>query len=151
MFPFPPPLLLIPIPDLLHPEPHHFISTLDRRTTRSSRYGKLTTLGHGQIHEDLLSFSLTSPLSPPNETLVLLHPVQARRFAGISKTKLKELFEELNDLQDAREGAPNQAVYEMQARGETIERLAEVLRGLGDDGVDEEEGKEKEKEKEQEE
>jgi hypothetical protein len=29
--------------------------------------------------------------------------------------------------------------------------LAEVLRGLGDDGVDEEEGKEKEKEKEQEE
>lgn len=52
---------------------------------------------------------------------------------------MKELFEELSDLQDAREGAPNQAVYEMQARSETIERLAEVLRGWGDDGGDEEE------------
>lgn len=121
-----------------------FTSSLDRRSTRASKYGKETIVGDGRRHRDIISFSLTSDTKPADETLVIRNPVRAEFWRDYATDRLKALFEELSDLQESRTWAPDVAMEEMPTRQMTLDMLAEVIRARPVESIDGDEEEEEE-------
>lgn len=74
----------------------------ERRKNPCSLYGRKVLFGNGTNHLDLISFSLENDTK--EDTLVILHHVKANYFEDLPLAKLKDLFEELDKLQQERIG-----------------------------------------------
>lgn len=91
-------------------------------------------LGNGACHHDFISFSFSDDKNPPDETLVVMHPVTARHYIDLQTEKLKALFEVLADLQETRMWAMGLGIEEMPSRQRTIDILEDVI-GARNDGL----------------
>lgn len=89
-------------------------------------------LGNGACHHDFISFSFSDAKNPPDETLVVMHPVTARHYIDLQTERLTALFEVLADLQETRMWAMGLGIEEMPARQRTIDILEDVIRARND-------------------